>query len=168
MRETVFNWLAPLLEGARVLDLFAGTGAMGFEAASRGAAEVVMVEANARVAEHLRRQCAELEAAQVQVTCRDARAYLAGPASPADIVFVDPPFGGELVESVCFELAQGGWLRPGGRVYVERERERALSALPTGWQVIRERAAGQVAYDLIAADTAGQASGSASPQPPCD
>ena len=92
VRETLFNWLAPLITGARCLDLFAGSGALGFEAASRGAGRVVMIEKSANVVRVLRENRLLLDARQVEVIHADAGPWLAGQAEPFDLVFLDPPF----------------------------------------------------------------------------
>lgn len=151
VRETLFNWLAPVVEGSRCLDLFAGSGALGFEAASRGAADVVMVERDAAVAKHLREQQQHLNAAQIQVVQADALQFLAGAARPFEIVLLDPPFGQDLLRPVLAALAQG-WLAPRAYLYMEAERGmsgEALSAwLPDGFELYRSKATGQVGYHL--------------------
>lgn len=151
VRETLFNWLQGRLAGGRCLDLFAGSGALGFEAASRGAASVVMVERRAAVARHLRGVVQELGDAPVRVVQGDAHVFLRGTGDRFDIVFLDPPFGSGMLEAV-FELLPG-WVRPGGRVYVEQRSDASLPPLPPGWRVLRRARAGEVgAYLLEAAD----------------
>lgn len=144
-RETLFNWLQPLLPGACALDLFAGTGALGLEAASRGAASVLLVEKNPVAARQLDANCLKLGARQVAVRRDDALRLLttgcreAG-LGPFDIVFVDPPFGRGMTLPVLEKLLDGGWLAPGARVYLEQEH--GLAA-PLGWDVLRERTCGE-------------------------
>lgn len=147
VRETLFNWLAPHLPGARCLDLFTGSGALGFEALSRGAARVVMVEQDPAAAAALRDNRTRLAADAAEVRSGDAAAYLEGPVEPFDIVFLDPPYGSRLLPDCVARLAARGWLRPGGWVYLEA-REGELPPLPEGWRLVRSKAAGQVGYHL--------------------
>jgi 16S rRNA (guanine966-N2)-methyltransferase len=150
VRETLFNWLQPLLPGARCLDLFAGSGALGLEAASRQAGAVVMLDQAPQVIQQLRRHVSELGLEQVRIEQANALDWLAGAADESfDIVFLDPPFGGGLLESCCQHLEAGGWLRPGARVYIEMDLMESLPKLPENWHVVREKKAGQVAYYLI-------------------
>ena len=151
VRETLFNWLTPVLPGARCLDLFAGSGALGFEAASRGAARVVMVENNRAAVEALRENRARLGADAVEIVARDALAYLRGAAEPFDIVFLDPPFDLDCLAGVGRRLQEGGWLAEGARVYVETPADRPPPPLPAAWRPLRARRAGQVAYHLFEA-----------------
>lgn len=148
VRETLFNWLAPQLHGTRVLDLFAGTGALGFEALSRGAAEATLVDAHPRVAELLR-QNAALLGARGEVMLADARRLLASPPSspPYDIVFVDPPFADKDPMQLCTLLHQNGWLRDGALVYVEQQSRDAAPA-PEPFACLRQKKAGQVQFGL--------------------
>ncbi|WP_106419406.1 16S rRNA (guanine(966)-N(2))-methyltransferase RsmD [Salinicola tamaricis] len=140
VRETLFNWLAFELAGTRVLDLFAGTGALGLEALSRGAGEVHFVEAAAPVAAALTRNLDTL-GAQATVHRGDVAGYLAGPATPCGLVFLDPPFRQGLAAATCERLEQGGWLTPLAWIYVETEHELAWQP-PPGWQLHRELRAG--------------------------
>ena len=119
VRETLFNWLQGILPGARVLDLFAGSGALGLEAVSRGAADAVLVERDPRLAESLRATVARLGAGnQVEVACADALAWLRSPPRRAfDVVFVDPPFAAGLWEPVLAALEP--WLSPEAWLYLE-------------------------------------------------
>ena len=147
VRETVFNWLQPYIAGARCLDLFAGTGALCLEALSRGAREVVMVEQSPVALDALRQNVAALNASGARVVASDATAFLAQPAEPFDIVFVDPPFAADLVPTCLGGIAERGWVRPGGVVYIEAPR--ALDPpLPAGWTLHRSQTAGQVGYHL--------------------
>jgi len=147
LRETLFNWLQPCLTGARVLDLFAGTGALGLEAASRGAEQVLLIERDARAAAQLQANCEMLGASGVRVRRDDAlRLLRAAPpdGQPFDIALVDPPFGQDRVPTVLAGLNAHGWLHRGSRVYVEIESDAVLDFVEAGgWQVERERSAGQ-------------------------
>ncbi len=147
VRETLFNWLQPMLPGARVLDLFAGTGALGFEAASRGAARVVMVERDPALAASLREQAARLHADAVQVVHADALAWLHGaPGEAFDGVFLDPPFDAGLWQPAAAllppRLAAGAW------IYVESPAG-AAPALPPGWLPHRAGSTRDVSYVLF-------------------
>ncbi|WP_018716574.1 16S rRNA (guanine(966)-N(2))-methyltransferase RsmD [Arhodomonas aquaeolei] len=149
VRETLFNWLRADVAGARCLDLFAGSGALGLEAASRGAREVVCVERSRRVADVLRENVARLGGAErVAVTVADARRYLDGPASAFDLVFLDPPFSSSIIDSVCAGLESGGWLSPRALVYVERARHGQAVSVPASWTLRRHGTAGDVDYRL--------------------
>ena len=149
IRETLFNWLASTIEGSRCLDLFAGTGALGFEALSRGAREVVFVENSVRTAAALKESVKVLEATGVRIHQADAIRYLKSEPEPFDIVFLDPPFADDLLEDLCRLLSEGNWLADGARVYLEQDRERPLPALPDGWTIINVKTAGQVRYALV-------------------
>ena len=148
VRETLFNWLAPLIKGAWCLDLFAGTGALGFEAAWRGADRVVMIEKLANVVRVLHENRLLLDARQIEVIHADASPWLAGQAEPFNLVFLDPPFTEDLLGPSCAALAQGGWLARGARVYLEASATTGFPLLPEGWRLVRAKQAGQVRYGL--------------------
>ncbi|MFW2404192.1 MAG: 16S rRNA (guanine(966)-N(2))-methyltransferase RsmD [Gammaproteobacteria bacterium] len=147
VRETLFNWLAPIMDGARCLDLFAGSGALGLEARSRGAAEVVFVEKDPAAVGRLRDNIAHLECDGVSVVAGDALRYLRGEPRAFDIVWIDPPFG-EFSLSLLCTLLERGWLADGARIYLELGRHDDLPALPANWVVDRDKTAGQVRYAL--------------------
>jgi 16S rRNA (guanine966-N2)-methyltransferase len=149
IRETLFNWLAPSLPGASCLDLFAGSGALGFEAASRGAARVVMVERHPNVAQTLRENRQRLGASCVDIIQGDAEAILSGTTEQYDVVFVDPPFeNNALLEKTIRLLATSRCLKPAGQIYVEMPRNTRLATIPKHWVAVRRKTAGQVAYEL--------------------
>ncbi|MFM8444206.1 MAG: 16S rRNA (guanine(966)-N(2))-methyltransferase RsmD [Methylococcus sp.] len=148
VRETLFNWLRDVIAGARCLDLFAGSGALGFEAASRGAARVVQVERSETVSAALRHNCALLMADQVHIVQDSARRYLTRPAEPFDVVFLDPPFRRDWLQPLCGMLEHRGWLAPAAMIYLECEQELRLHDLPRAWRRLREGKAGDVAYSL--------------------
>jgi 16S rRNA (guanine966-N2)-methyltransferase len=154
IRETLFNWLAPTIHGARCLDLFAGTGVLGLEALSRGAAEVTFVE-NSRVAvATLRDNIAALDASAASVREMDARDYLQSAAhGEFDIVFVDPPFAADMHEDLCRLLAEARVLSNSAWIYLEEDRAKPAVAPPKGWQTMKTRNAGNVRYSLVKADT---------------
>lgn len=144
VRETLFNWLGQDLDGLACLDLFAGTGILGFEAASRGAAEVVMVERDARALGALHNAASALQAAQVEIVRGDAVKFLQTTTRQFDVVFLDPPYNQGWLERVEPWLARV--LRPAGWLYAESEAP--LSQLG-GWQVHRQGQAGQVHFHLL-------------------
>lgn len=147
VRETLFNWLQPVMPGARCLDLFAGSGALGLEAVSRGAAQVLMIERDPVLAGALRGQAARLLAPEAQIVCADALALLRGPASGAfDVAFVDPPFDQALWLPVLEALPP--WLRPGALVYVESPAEAGLQP-PAGYAGHREGRTRHTRYALL-------------------
>ena len=147
VRETLFNWLAPMIEGARVLDLCAGTGALGIEALSRGAAGVCFVEPEAQAARVLRDNLARLKVAAGEVAAIDAQAFLRGPARAFDLAFLDPPFALDLWSVLAGRLEQGGWLAARAWVYVESPRE-MVPFVPANWTLHREGRAGEVRFAL--------------------
>ena len=147
VRETLFNWLAPVIAGARCLDLCAGTGALGIEALSRGAASVQFVERDVRAAQALRDNLQRLKLSAGHVTAVEAGLFLQGAPQPHDVVFLDPPFALELWATLARQLEQGGWLAARAWVYVESPRALALQ-LPPGWQLQREGHAGEVRHAL--------------------
>jgi 16S rRNA (guanine966-N2)-methyltransferase len=153
VRETLFNWLRDAIEGARCLDLYAGSGALGFEAASRGASKVVLVEKHEGAVASLRKQASELGAEQIVVVHADVARWLQGTATPFDIVFLDPPFASADLGELCGRLDRGSWLAPGALVYLETRASEETPELPAGWQFLRRQKAGQVLYHLAAAGT---------------
>jgi 16S rRNA (guanine966-N2)-methyltransferase len=152
VRETLFNWLQPVIPGSRCLDLFAGSGANGFEAASRGAREVVMVERDRDVALNLEKQAEVLQAQEVWVIWTDALAWLRGAPAPFDIVFLDPPFRHGLLAPSCELLQTGGWLSPNAYLYLEYEGAE-LPPLPEDWRIHRAGHVGQLHYWLAVASS---------------
>jgi 16S rRNA (guanine966-N2)-methyltransferase len=150
VRETLFNWLGQRLDGLRCLDLFAGSGALGFEAASRGAARVVMVERNARAAHQLRANQARLAAQSIEIAEADAL-RLAGSLVPGsfDVVFLDPPFGDDLLgralELAAPLVSADGFLYVESGVPIDLAQTEALA----GWAIVRRGKAGAVHYHLL-------------------
>ena len=150
VRETLFNWLQPLLPASHCLDLFAGTGALGFEALSRGATSVTLVEQAPAVAAQLRANAQRLAATNAQVVERDALSFLKQPVKrPFDIVFLDPPFHQGLVNRAIEVLSRPGVLAPAAFVYVETGTDEPEPHVPPDWSLHRDKRAGQVAYRLF-------------------
>jgi 16S rRNA (guanine966-N2)-methyltransferase len=144
VRETLFNWLGQRLDGLTCLDLFAGSGALGFEAASRGAVRVVLVEQDREAFQALLRTKELLRMSQAEIVHEDAFAYLRRASGEFDLVFLDPPFRqnalGAALEAVAARVVQQG------RVYVEAP-EPVVPGAP--WHEIRRSRAGQVSYQLL-------------------
>jgi 16S rRNA (guanine966-N2)-methyltransferase len=148
VRETLFNWLSPVIREARCLDLFAGSGALGFEAASRGAAEVILVDNHAVVVHSLQHQVEALGARQVSVVQAGCSRYLDGQAHTMDIVFLDPPYHENLLPGCIEQLESGGWLANEAWVYIETGQDIELE-LPGNWETYRSKSTGHVFSRLI-------------------
>jgi 16S rRNA (guanine966-N2)-methyltransferase len=150
VRETLFNWLAPRINGARCLDLFAGTGALGLEALSRGAGSAVFVEQSPVAVRQLRKNVDLLDAENARVLQKEASSYLREEQSDRfDIVFLDPPFAKDLLSETCRLLAEGELLADGALVYLEMERSQQEPVLPNGWEAEKNKTAGNVRYMLV-------------------
>jgi len=150
IRETLFNWLAPRLADARCLDLFAGSGALGLEALSRGAASCVFVENSAGVLAALRKNIATLDAGGADIHESDAIEYLKGLRKVEfDIVFLDPPFVTDMHTDLCRLLVERSLLAEGARIYIEEGRSTPATVLPGGWQILHTKNAGNVRYSLM-------------------
>jgi len=157
VRETLFNWLAPWIQGAYCLDMFAGTGALGLEALSRGADKAVFIELSRQAASQLKRNIAVLGCESAEVFQTDARKLQFAARGPFDIVFIDPPFnkaedkrgGNPGLAELCTLIESAGYLSPAAHIYIELAKQTDLPLLPTGWAVMRESTAGQVRFALI-------------------
>jgi 16S rRNA (guanine966-N2)-methyltransferase len=147
VRETLFNWLQDRIAGARCLDLFAGSGALGLEALSRGAADVVFAEADRQAARSLQAMLAAWQAPQGHVREGDALRLLGGLAQPMNVVFLDPPFTAGLLTAAAAALTTGGWLADGALVYVEHAASERWVP-PERWHLLKSGAAGSVGYHL--------------------
>lgn len=150
VRETLFNWLGARIVGARCLDLFAGSGALGLEALSRGAAHVTFVERDRDAVRALRATLEEWGAQGAQVERADALAFLAGSAQPFDVAFLDPPFASGLLEQAAALLEGNGWLRDAALIYVECGAREGVPPLPPRWVSLKAKRAGEVGYHLYA------------------
>ncbi|HET7306753.1 MAG TPA: 16S rRNA (guanine(966)-N(2))-methyltransferase RsmD [Gammaproteobacteria bacterium] len=148
VRETLFNWLGNRIERARCLDLFAGSGALGLEALSRGAARTVFVERDREAAQGIEANLARLDAAGAEVAAVDAVGYLRSAEESFDIVFLDPPFASGLLELVLDPLQAR--LRPDAYVYLEFPFAAGVPPLPANWRLLKSKRAGQVGYGLAA------------------
>ncbi len=149
VRETLFNWLQDRIAGARCLDLFAGSGALGLEALSRGAKELVFVEQAVAAARALQEQLIRFGGqARAQVAEMGAARYLRSVPQAFDIVFLDPPFGRDALAEYVPLLDEGQWLKPGALVYLENEKKAGVPPLPAHWQLLKSKSAGEVGYHL--------------------
>lgn len=153
VRETLFNWLMPFVRDTRCLDLFAGTGALGIEALSRGALSVVFVERNRAAANAIRELLKELDGSaadsRAEIISVNALKLDLAALGPFDIVFLDPPFDGPHLQDLCTLLEQSNALAPSAHIYMEMDRRQALPVLPAAWDVSKEQTAGQVRYALV-------------------
>ncbi len=154
VKETLFNWIAQDIPHAKCLDLFAGSGGLGFEAASRQAKQVVMLELNKKACQQLVNNVEILKTDRVAVINTDALRYLNSTDSPFgdspfDIVFIDPPFHKGLLQQILELLEENNWLAENAMIYIEAEKDLALSHLPRNWSLYREKTAGQVTYRLF-------------------
>lgn len=149
VRETLFNWLAADIDGSRCLDLFAGSGALGFEALSRGACTVTFVDEDRRAVQALRANAERLGAGdRARIVCAGAERFVRRESGPWDVVFVDPPFRSGLLPGVLALLAERGALAEGGLVYVEAARRDELDVAP--WRWIKQSTAGDTRFGLLA------------------
>lgn len=154
VRETLFNWLQNDIPGARCLDLFAGSGALGFEAASRGAASVTLLELQGAAADQLAANMQLLQANNMQLVRANALDWLAQyQGEPFDLVFLDPPFASDLLQPAIACLHQQQLLSSEACVYIECDAAHPLPQLPPGWQLTKQKKAGQVSYYLIRLST---------------
>jgi 16S rRNA (guanine966-N2)-methyltransferase len=157
VRETVFNWLSSRIIDARCLDLFAGSGALGFEALSRGAAEVVFVDRNEQIVQQLIKNKQLFQCDHAVIYQIDAFKYLGEATQPFDIVFLDPPFHQGFVDPCCRLLKERNLLKPNALIYIEVEsvKRKTLTdvskpfILFNDWVIIKQKRAGQVSYYLI-------------------
>ncbi len=152
VRETLFNWLATHIKGARCLDLFAGTGALGLEALSRGAKEVVFVEQENTLVQQLRRNLDLVNCHSASVRQQSANSYLGSADGQFDLVFLDPPFFKDIILPTLNKILNAGILSENHHVYVELEQQFDFTQLPADWSPLRQQKAGQVAYSLLRAD----------------
>jgi 16S rRNA (guanine966-N2)-methyltransferase len=149
VRETLFNWLQHSIAGARCLDLFAGSGALGLEALSRGARNVVFIEQFQPAARSLEEQLIRFGgAAKGRVMTMGAARFLRTLAEPFQVVFLDPPFGKDALAEYIPMLDQGNWLTVGSLVYLENERVAGVPAMPKHWELLKSKSAGEVGYHL--------------------
>jgi 16S rRNA (guanine966-N2)-methyltransferase len=150
IRETLFNWLAADIPGSRCLDLFSGSGALCFEALSRGASYCLALEQHPQAINCLTETKSLLNASELTIAQKDTLKYLQqSPDKPFDIVFVDPPFDLNLITEVCSLLEENGWVASGGAIYCELPAQQNNFAPPANWQVLRNKASSGVNFTLF-------------------
>ena len=154
VRETLFNWLAPCIEGTHCLDLYCGSGVLGFEALSRGGAGAVLVDANTAVTRAVQSAASQLEAENCQVLCETSEHYLARSCErPFNIVFLDPPFRYQRLGQDLEQLHAGGWLANDGLVYFEQAKDDDATPMAEieagGWNRVREKETGNIRFGLL-------------------
>lgn len=155
VRETLFNWLAPSMVDATVLDCFAGSGALGLEALSRYASRATLLEMDRNVSQQLQKNLVTLKATNGKVVNTNTLNFLAQPGEPHTVVFVDPPFRKGLLDDTLALLESNRWLADEALIYVESEVENGIPAVPANWSLHREKVAGQVAYRLYSREVQG-------------
>jgi 16S rRNA (guanine966-N2)-methyltransferase len=148
VRETVFNWLAPVIPGACCLDVFAGSGAFGFESLSRGAAFAVLVDQSKEVVALLKEQLNVFKATNAEVYRATVPEQLKKPEKPFDIVFLDPPYQSDLLLACCFYLEEHLFLAEEAYIYLESKTSLCENDLPSNWTLLKNKKAGQVSYHL--------------------
>lgn len=150
VRETIFNWLMPVIHGAHCLDLFAGSGALGLEALSRGAALAVFVDSHPKVTQAIQSHLDVLNANDnAKVYLLDGTKYLQREAEAFDVVFLDPPYQSEFLPKVIPVLENQGWLAENAFLYLETENKKNLPELPENWHQLKSKTAGDVSYYLF-------------------
>jgi len=149
VRETLYNWLAPTIAGAHIIDVFAGSGALFLEGLSRGAASGLAIELDRQASQSLQQNLHILNCANAQVVQENALCFLARPAIQRfDIALLDPPFHQDLLLPSCHLLEQQGWLKPDAWIYTESEHAPSTLTVPQSWRLYREKHAGLVYYAL--------------------
>lgn len=148
VRETLFNWLSPMIANSRCLDLFTGSGVLGFEALSRGAAYVEMVDQSPEIITLLKQELAKLGEANANIYCARVPDQLPKAKQPFDIVFLDPPYQANLLLPTCHYLEQHDYLADSAYIYLEAQENIKDNDLPKSWRLIRTKKAGQVHYHL--------------------
>ncbi|EMM5118154.1 TPA: 16S rRNA (guanine(966)-N(2))-methyltransferase [Providencia stuartii] len=149
IKETLFNWLMPIIREARCLDCFAGSGSLGFEALSRFADSVTFIELDKQNAQLLTENKARLQSDNANIINGNSLEILGQNGTPFDVIFIDPPFRKGLLSDTIQLLEKNQWLADESWIYVESEAESPLTDIPTNWQLHREKIAGQVAYRLF-------------------
>lgn len=148
VRETLFNWLAPFIQGAECLDLFTGSGALAFEAISRGAKKVVALEQNPAIIQSLKQNTKQLNIQNLEIIQSDARRFLNGSSHAFDIIFIDPPYQSDLLQECFVLLANPGWVKSNTLIYFESNKIVPIEQLHSSWEIMRNKKAGQVYFYL--------------------
>ena len=152
VRETLFNWINPELPGACCLDLFAGSGVLGFEAVSRGAASAVLVESDARACRSIQENIELLGAeSKIQLYRGRVESYVAHADQQFDLIFMDPPFGANLVGEICHIVNENSLCKTGAKIYIESAKSNLPLPIPASWNIIRKSTRGSVQSTLVQA-----------------
>lgn len=149
VRETLFNWLSPYIHDTHVLDLFAGTGALGFEALSRGAKSLTLIDQSIKVIQHLKNIQEQFQHLDVHIIKTKCPNYQLKLDQAFDIVFLDPPFNQGLIKPCSEWVENNKWIKTGGLIYIETELSLTTLPTPAKWHLIRHGLAGQVRYHLL-------------------
>jgi len=149
VRETLFNWLAPDIHNADCLDLFAGSGALGFEALSRGANKVIFIDSSKQIIDQLKNNCQLLNCDAAEIHQMDSEEYLKQTHKTFAIVFLDPPFKQNLILKYCKLLTENNLLKPNAYIYIETELQLKQTDFPDNLQILKQKKAGKVNYLLI-------------------
>lgn len=153
LRETLFSWLQPVLPGSRCLDMFAGSGVLGFESISRGATAAVLIESSPRVVEMIDATAAALGTLDVKIICGNSLNKLTltthCEAGSVDIAFIDPPFGDRIQQQAVDNLFVSGVLAPDALIAIESDKRASVISAPPGWRLRREKVAGEVRLQLF-------------------
>jgi len=154
IKETLFNWLTPIIHEAHCLDLFAGSGALSFEALSRGASSATLIEQNPEAINLLQQNQTRLKAEHAHIVKANALEWLSTTKAfqPFDIIFLDPPFAESLLQSCCNLLDQKSFLAANAYIYMESDSHQPPPVTPASWSAIKEKTTGQVTYRLFRAD----------------
>lgn len=154
VKETLFNWIAQDVARAQCLDLFAGSGGLGFECASRQAASVTLIEKNPQAFAQIQTNIQTLKASNMTARQQDALVFLETAGTPFDLVFIDPPFHQGMLEQTIQKLEQNNWLAADAKIYIETEKDLTLPSMPVSWSLLKEKTAGQVCYRLYQKESA--------------
>ncbi len=150
VRETVFNWLAPDISGRQCLDLYAGSGALGIEAVSRGAASAILVEKNPKAAKALSSNVELLCAnSHIHVTCCAALHYLSTTDQQFNLIFLDPPFASDELKKACYQINKMNVISDDGLIYIESPSNQIELPVPEKWQIIKQATKGEVRYTML-------------------
>lgn len=150
VKETLFNWLMHDIQDATCLDLFAGSGSLGFEAASRYAEKVVMVERTPLVAKQIAENIRTIGAENIELFTKDALLFLQdNPIMQFDVIFLDPPFNQDLIQGAIDALTNQTWLKQPAWIYLESEKNLINLDIPNNWFLHREKVTGEVRYRLF-------------------
>ena len=148
VRETLFNWLANIIEDSHCLDLYAGSGALGLEALSRGATKVVMVESNRKAADAIKQNLTNFGSESTSVICQNAISYLSKCEQKFDVVFLDPPYQSDLMQKSIEHISKLDILNQVGWVYIEHSSHTDTPVVPDNWQLHRSTKAGEARVNL--------------------